>query len=312
MLTHSNKSFVNYTEEGNPTLRLSSVEIILLGRWDGLSNALLTLHKNQFFMAKYNNKRFERESYLLLEGVVEMEVNGCRRLMEIGEIIDASTYKETVSFYGETEATFLLKIDARAYEEHFLEMQMLQKEAEEIELLDGYTYHHCDRIKNYTIEVWKHLDMPGDTQNLILLRWGSYFHDIGKRAVPLEILNKPGKLTPEEWEIMKSHTTEGAKMVREHAVEWLKDVAFIVEQHHERYDGTGYPYGLKGDEIALESAIVSVVDAFDAMTTDRVYKKALLIEEAVEELQAGKGTQFNPEVVDAFLEVLENKQFKWK
>ncbi|WP_318617817.1 HD-GYP domain-containing protein [Sporosarcina sp. YIM B06819] len=312
MLTYSNKSFADYTEEGNPTLRLSSVEIILLGRWEGLSNALLTLHKNQFFMVKYNDKRFERESYILLEGVVEIEVNGCRRVMEIGEVLDASSFKQTVSFYGETEAVFLLKIDAEAYEEHFLEMQMLQKEAEEIELLDGYTYHHCDRIKNYTIEVWKHLDMPGDTQSLILLRWGSYFHDIGKRAIPLEILNKPGKLTDEEWEIMKSHTTEGARMVREHAVKWLKDVAFIVEQHHERHDGTGYPYGLKGDEIALEASIVSVVDAFDAMTTDRVYKKALSIEDAVEELKAGKGTQFNPKVVDAFIEILKKKQFKWK
>ena len=312
MIAHSNKSFDNYTEEGNPTLRLSSVEITLLGRWDGLSNALLTLHKNQFFMVKYDDKRFKSESYMLLEGAVEMEINGFRRVLEIGEVIDASTYEETISFYGETEAVFLLKIDAEAYEAHFLEMQMLQKEAEEIELLDGYTYHHCDRIKNYAIEVWKHLDMPGDTQSLILLRWGSYFHDIGKRAIPLDILNKPGKLTAEEWEIMKSHTTEGAKMVREHAVEWLKDVAFIVEQHHERYDGTGYPYGLKGEEISLEAAIVAVVDAFDAMTTDRVYKKALLIEDAVEELKVGKGTQFNPVVVDAFLEVLEKKRFKWK
>ncbi|WP_342506857.1 HD-GYP domain-containing protein [Sporosarcina sp. FSL K6-2383] len=312
MITQSKKSFVNYSKEGNPTLRLSSVEIILLGRWKGLSNALLTLHKNQFFMAKYNEERFKSETYMLLEGVVEMEVSGYRRVVEIGEVIDASSYKETVSFYGETEATFLMKIDAEAYEEHFFEMQMLQKEAEEIESLDGYTYHHCDRIKNYTIEVWKHLDMPGDTQSLIVLRWGAYFHDVGKRMVPIEILNKPGKLTAEEWKIMKTHTTEGAKIMREHSVEWLKDAAHIVEQHHERHDGKGYPYGLKGNEISLEAAIVSVVDAFDAMTTDRPYKKAYPIKEAVDELKAGKGTQFNPKVVDAFIEILESKQFKWK
>jgi HD-GYP domain-containing protein (c-di-GMP phosphodiesterase class II) len=99
--------------------------------------------------------------------------------------------------------------------------------------------------------------------------------------------------------------------MRKHSIKWLKDSAFIVEQHHERYDGKGYPFGLKGDEITLEASIVSVVDAFDAMTTDRVYKKALSIEEAIKELEKGKGTQFNPVVVDAFIKILKNKQFEW-
>ena len=169
---------------------------------------------------------------------------------------------------------------------------------------------HCNRIKDYSIEVWSYLELP--KEKLSILRWGAYFHDIGKRVIPIEILNKPGKLTAEEWEIMKTHTTEGAKIMREHPVKWLKNAAFIVEQHHERYDGKGYPHGLKGDEIALKSSIVAVVDAFDAMTTDRVYKAALPIPEAVQELIDGKGTQFHPIVVDAFLVVLEKKQFKWK
>ncbi|MEK5036793.1 HD-GYP domain-containing protein [Sporosarcina sp. FSL K6-3457] len=310
MPTNFSQSYANYTEEGYPVVHLGSVDIILLGRWGGLSNALLSLHENHFFMAQYNMQHALVESYMLLDGSVEMEHDGKRRLMEIGEVVDASQYGRAITFYGKTDAEILMKMNAVTYEVIFFEMQILQKEAEEIEALDGYTYHHCSRIKDYSIEVWKRLDMS--KESLRILRWGAYFHDIGKCAIPLDILNKPGQLTAEEWEIMKTHTTEGAKMVRRHSVEWLKDIAFIVEQHHERYDGKGYPYGLKGDEIALEAAIVSVVDAFDAMTTDRVYKKALLIEEAVEELQAGKGTQFNPEVVDAFLEVLETKQFKWE
>lgn len=120
------------------------------------------------------------------------------------------------------------------------------------------------------------------------LRWGAYFHDIGKLSVPLEILNKPGSLTSEEWANMKAHTIEGAKIMRNHKVDMLRKSAFIVEQHHEQYDGKGYPYGLKGDEISLEACIVSVVDAFDAMTTDRVYKKALPITDAIQELVAGE------------------------
>ena len=103
-----------------------------------------------------------------------------------------------------------------------------------------------------------------------MLIWGAYFHDIGKLAVPLEILNKKDKLTPTEWEIMKFHTTKGAEMIRNH-------------------------------ELTLEAAIVSVVDSFDAMTTNRVYREALSIDEAIQEIIRGRGTQFQTEVVDAFL-----------
>ncbi|SES29631.1 HD domain-containing protein [Psychrobacillus sp. OK032] len=102
-----------------------------------------------------------------------------------------------------------------------------------------------------------------------------------------------------------------AKMMRNHEVERLQEAAFIVEEHHERYDGKGYPYGLMGSEISLEASIVSVVDAFDAMTTNRVYRGAMTIEEAIQEMKNGKGTQFNPLVVDEFLRMLEEKNNKW-
>ncbi len=111
---------------------------------------------------------------------------------------------------------------------------------------------------------------------------------------------------------MKSHTTKGAEMIRNHELTWLRDSAFIVEQHHERYDGKGYPKGLKEKEISLEAAIVSVVDSFDAMTTNRVYREALSIDEAIQEIIRGRGTQFHPEVVDAFLNLLHEQQFKWR
>ena len=100
--------------------------------------------------------------------------------------------------------------------------------------------------------------------------------------------------------------------MRNHEISWLRNSAFIVEEHHERYDGKGYPYGLKGEEISLEAAIVSVVDSFDAMTTNRVYRKALSIDEAIREIVKGRGTQFHPDVVDAFLKILHEQQFKWR
>lgn len=310
MDTISNQSYSNQTNEGYPVLHLGYADVVLLGRWNGLSNALYSLHKNSSFWVQYDNEDALVESYKILNGVVEIEYEGERHLLEVGETIDASHYEHIISFYAETEADILIKMSAKSFEKGFFETQILQEEADSIAAVDGYTYLHSNRIKDYSIEVWKHMELP--LENLSILRWGAYFHDVGKRVVPLGILNKPGKLTAEEWEIMKSHTIEGAKIMREHTVEWLADTAFIVEQHHERHDGKGYPYGLKGDEILLESAIVSVVDAFDAMITDRVYKKALSRREAMKELENGKGTQFNPLVVDAFIEVLKKKHSNWK
>ncbi|MBE1552984.1 HD-GYP domain-containing protein [Sporosarcina limicola] len=305
-----NQSYHDYTDDGYPELRYCHADVILLGRWDGLSNALYSLREDGILWAQYNSEDALVETYTILNGVVEMECRGKRRILEIGETIDVSQYEQIISFYGKTNVDILIKMDAKSYEPRFFETQLLLIEADAIEAVDDYTYMHCNRIKDYSIEVWKHLGLP--KESLRTLRWGAYFHDIGKRVVPVDILNKPEKLTSEEWEIMKTHTTEGAEIIRNHPILWLKDVAFIVEQHHERFDGKGYPYGLKNDEIALESSIVSVVDAFDAMTTDRVYKKALTIQVAVKELENGKGTQFNPIVVEAFLEILEKNQFNWK
>lgn len=307
-----NKSYSNYEHRTYPVLRLGYADVILLGRWHGLSNSLYSLQKSRTLWVQYNFNTPDPivETYTLLEGIVEIEYNGLSRTLEIGETINASHYKNTISFHSRTDAEILIKMSTEHFEPGFFETRILQQEADAIEALDGYTYMHCNRIKDFSLKVWTHLGLP--KEKLRILRWGAYFHDIGKRAIPLKVLNKPGKLTAEEWKIMKTHTTEGAKIMREHKIDWLKDAAFIVEQHHERYDGKGYPRGLKGNDIALEASIVSVVDAFDAMTTDRVYKKALPLKEAVQELIEGKGKQFNPRVVDAFLEVMDRKQFSRK
>lgn len=308
----NNRSYSNYDEKGYPELHLGYADVILLGQWDGLSNALYSLHKGENLWVQFNLDAEAEvvETYTLLTGTVEIQYEGIRRNFQLGETIDASQYEKTISFHAETDAEILIKTTVEIFEHGFFESQVLQEEADAIEKLDGYTYMHCNRIKNYSIEVWTELDMP--KRFLQTLRWGAYFHDIGKLSVPLEILNKPGPFTAEEWEIMKAHTTEGAKMIRNHKVDMLRKSAFIVEQHHERYDGKGYPYGLKGDEISLEASIVSVVDSFDAMTTDRAYKKALPIKDAIQELVEGRGTQFNPKAVDAFLSVLEKKKNAWK
>jgi len=134
--------------------------------------------------------------------------------------------------------------------------------------------------------------------------WGALLHDIGKIGVPDEILRKAGPLTDEEWELMKRHPELGAEIVA--PVENLVDVAPIIRSHQEKYDGSGYPDGLRGEEIPLGARILAVVDAYGAMTDERVYRKARSPEDAVAELRRCAGTHFDPEIVEVFLDVLES------
>jgi HD-GYP domain-containing protein (c-di-GMP phosphodiesterase class II) len=128
------------------------------------------------------------------------------------------------------------------------------------------------------------------------------FHDIGKVGIPDSILKKPGKLTDEEYKVMKTHAVIGERIAN--ASGELKEISYLIMKHHERYDGKGYPTGLKGDEIPIECQVLSVVDAYDAMTNDRPYRKALSKEVAIEEIVNHRGSQFSPQVVDAFLQVM--------
>ena len=147
------------------------------------------------------------------------------------------------------------------------------------------------------------------TDRLGDLKYAAFFHDIGKSEVPNELLEKQGKLTEEEWGIMEKHTKWGREMLEK--ADHLKRAGKIVEQTHERIDGEGYPKGLSGDEIMLEAKIISVVDAWDAMMSDRPYSNALSKQEAIKELEENKGSQFSPEVVDTFLSALrENEKLR--
>jgi HD-GYP domain-containing protein (c-di-GMP phosphodiesterase class II) len=136
---------------------------------------------------------------------------------------------------------------------------------------------------------------------LELLIYAALLHDIGKMGIPSQILKKTGPLTPEEWEEIRKHPSAGRAIIEK---TFLKNAGPIIEQHHERYDGTGYPLGLKGDEILIEARIISVVDAFDAMSSERPYRKAMTNDEIIAELRRCSGTQFDPKVVEALIDVI--------
>jgi len=168
-----------------------------------------------------------------------------------------------------------------------------------VEAKDPDTAGHSRRVQRIALALGEELGLS--RERLDALRFGSLFHDIGKIAVPDKILVKPGKLDRWEYAQMQTHSAEGARIVAKFGR--LRESVPIIRHHHERWDGKGYPDGLGGDEIPLEAAIVALADAWDAMTTDRPYHRALHAEEALAEVSAGSGTQFAPVVVEAFFAI---------
>lgn len=171
---------------------------------------------------------------------------------------------------------------------------------------DRYTYAHTDRVVIYCELMGNHLRLSDNDKKR--LRYGAYLHDIGKIQISKDILNKRGKLTDEEWSIMKDHPGNGVDIIR--TVPALKDVCPLILHHHERFDGTGYPHSLKGDEIPFLVRVLSICDSFDAMTSNRPYNKRKNYSEAIIELNANKGSQFDPEVVNEFVKMLKENEDK--
>jgi putative nucleotidyltransferase with HDIG domain len=172
-----------------------------------------------------------------------------------------------------------------------------------VEADDAYTGEHCKDVVRLALDVARELNLDVEQQRLV--EFGALLHDVGKIAVPKEIVNKPGKLDPHEWEIIKTHTVEGQRML-ERVGGFMGKVGTIVRSHHERWDGGGYPDGLGSGEIPLEARIISCCDAFNAMTTTRPYRNAMAASVALAELAAHAGSQFDPTVVDALSTVVEH------
>jgi len=152
----------------------------------------------------------------------------------------------------------------------------------------------------------KKVSLNGMPEEVLLA--GILLHDIGKIFTPKEILFKPGPLSKEEWRIMRRHPVDGAEILEQ--ITGLKEMAKIVRYHQEAYDGSGYPEGLKGEQIPIGARIATVVDAFDAMITDRPYRKGMPVERAIEELKRNRGIQFDPKVVDVIISLYEAGNLK--
>jgi HD-GYP domain-containing protein (c-di-GMP phosphodiesterase class II) len=165
---------------------------------------------------------------------------------------------------------------------------------------DTETAGHIDRVGDLTVVIGERLGVP--RRSLDTLRWAGRLHDVGKIGVPSRVLQKPGPLTPEEFEAVKLHTVRGWQIAR--SSEMLAAIAPIIRAHHERLDGSGYPDGLKGNEIPFEARIVAVADVWDALTCDRPYRAAMTWQKAAEILADEAGPHLDSDCVDALFDVL--------
>ena len=165
-----------------------------------------------------------------------------------------------------------------------------------LETRDSETHGHSERVVSYSLRLGREYGLSSDEMKS--LEFGSLLHDIGKIGVPDSILRKPAKLTEEEWVRMREHPLHGQQILR--GIEFLQGASRVVAQHHEKWDGTGYPLGLRSEEIDICARIFAVADAFDAITSDRVYRRGKPYEAAAQELDDWAGRQFDPKVVEAF------------
>jgi putative nucleotidyltransferase with HDIG domain len=198
----------------------------------------------------------------------------------------------------------LLDLDRRLDGLEHTYLQVVAAWAESIDAKDPYTAGHCSRVADYACRLAEDCGFAG--RELTWFRMGGFLHDVGKTAVPLEILNKPGKLTDEEWVAMKNHTVAGAEIVGKLNFPW--EILPIVRSHHERWNGTGYPDGLAGEDIPFTARILCVADVYDALTTARSYRPALSREEALQIMERDAGIGLDPELFAKFRALLDAEE----
>lgn len=193
----------------------------------------------------------------------------------------------------------LQEIERLRRKEHDTYFEIMKSLAQEVHAKDPYTFGHIRQVESLGLMTAQEMGLNLDEKGKAVLSAGLLLHDVGKIGIPDHILKKPGSLDREEWKVMRSHVEKGVKILE--PLTDFKEVAKIVGCHHENFDGSGYPKGLKGEKIPLEARIVSVVDAFHAIVSSRCYREGRPVSTAIEELRRSAGSQFDPKVVEAFI-----------
>ncbi|MGK0468741.1 HD-GYP domain-containing protein [Clostridium sp.] len=281
-----------------------SGELRLIGRGDGAEIMIQKIVSQEIFCIEPSDKNETLEFFYILEGSIDFESYSENIIFNKGDYFYAHGLKQAVCLKTISEVTLLYLSTEPFFNYLSKGIKELTSMTRNVEKKDLYTHGHGLRVRNYSIKIAELLGFSSDRLENIII--AALCHDVGKVFVPIEILNKPGKLTNNEFDLIKKHPVDGAKMTQGTFMENLDQ---IIVQHHERIDGSGYPNGLKGDEILLEAKIIALADSFDAMTSDRSYRKAMDIKVAFKELKNLSGIHYDEKVVEAFEKVLreENK-----
>lgn len=283
-----------------------STQLYLLMQSAGTEIIRQEIMENKRFSVKGDESWDGFEYIYILKGELLYLEN--ENILQEGDSIITQSLKRDYFFKTLTPVSLLYITNGSVFESQCEAMASLMALSKEVQEKDAYTENHCERLQEMAMHIGEELGL--EEESFYPLIYGAYLHDIGKINVPEYILTKSGALSKEEWKIMKRHPSWGRHLILEKMKGfYVERASQIIYQHHERYDGRGYPEGLKGDEILQEAQIVSVADTFDAIISDRPYKEGLSIDTAIEEIKRGSGGQFHPEVVEAFLKIIERYPF---
>lgn len=280
----------------------NSSELALLAKGGETEVMIQVIKSNEYFCIEPGIDSEIMEFFYILEGSIIYEKKDSEKILTAGDYFYVHHLNEVAHFRTLTEIKLIYVCSQPIF--HYLSerMRKISEMITRVEEKDVYTFNHGKRVKDYSMMIGKKLGFSNE--RLEILGFAAICHDVGKINVPDEILNKPGKLTDEEMKYIKAHPKDGSEIVKD---SFLHDTYKIIEQHHERLDGSGYPYGLKDEEILLEAKIIAVADTYDAMTTDRAYRKGMEPMTSVNELRRLSGIHYDKNVVAAFEEMLREE-----
>jgi putative nucleotidyltransferase with HDIG domain len=274
----------------------------LLARGDGVEVIHQIIEEGKLFLVYPSENINVLEFYYIISGTVICEADNQKQLLGPDDYFISRGLKEQILFTAQSQVKILCVFTDQTFVHISKDIKSLMEITQQVEKKDRYTHKHSVRVAKYSVKVAKKLKLRKEQLNDLAV--AATLHDVGKVYVPIEILNKPGRLTDKEFEIIKKHPVDGAEMIKK---SYYQEIAPIIEQHHERLNGSGYPYGLRGDDILLEARIIAVCDTFDAMTENRSYRKAFKEQIAIDELKRLAGSHYDQEVVTAFEQILREE-----
>lgn len=274
-------------------------ELSLLAKGNGTEIMLGKIPKGVTFFIEPAKNDDLMEFVYILEGTLVNKENELESILNGGDYFYAYKLQETTYFKTLSNIRMLYITTQPVFNSLSNEIKQLNEIVKKVEEKDMYTNNHGERLGEYALKIGEKLNISKD--KFESLYYAALFHDIGKINIPDEILKKPGKLTPEEFEIIKKHPMFGKQIING---TFLKNLGDIILQHHERVDGKGYPFGLKASDISTEAKIICVADSYDAMTSDRPYRKGMSSRNAMDELRRCAGTQYDEEIVNILEKIL--------